>query len=66
MSDKTKAFLNRFGIAATIVGLVMVKVGGGDVEAVTSDVGGWIAVGGAAVLGVWELIRTIVERFKED
>jgi hypothetical protein len=64
MSDKTKAWVNRVGIIATAIGLVMVKVSGGDPEAVAGDIGGWIAIGGAAFLGLWELGRTIIERIK--
>ena len=64
MNGNTKAWFNRIGIIVVGVGLVMVKLGGGDVDQVASDIGGWIAIGGTAILGLWELGRTIIDRIR--
>ena len=65
MSSKASKVINRVGIVAVVIGLIMVKVSGGDPAQVSSDVGGWISVGGAAVLALWELGRTVIDRIKE-
>ena len=56
MSAEVKKWINRGGLIAMIVGVVLIVVGGGDVSAATETVGIVASVAGTVMVLVRELL----------
>ena len=65
MSSKASKIINRIGVIGLIVSMAMITISGGDASAEAQSVGQWIGIASTAVLGLWELARTIYDRLKE-
>jgi len=55
MSGNVKKWINRGGLFAVVVGIVLIKVGGGDAAAAIETAGTVSAIAGAAIVFLREL-----------
>ena len=62
MSDAAKAWINRIGLAAIIVGIIGIVTTGGDAQAAVDQGFSVAAIAGTVIVAIKEIIQSLIKK----